>query len=229
MKNFLSILLLAGAVTAPVFAEVTEVNREYSDPSMRTGCSIKNSMSSTNDMLENESPNEKMAQDQMSDAMQMMMDDMMALTKKVSGKTLSLPGSLQKDAVAVKAKMLNMVAEALRECGKLNFSGKAEEKKYEQAAQKAEAFAAALKALPVKSVMKKSFKNAEAWMKIKLEMHEIKARYLKAIGKDLKDKDIEMKADKFASMIEKYKNMASEEESQTMPEEEESSSCASSM
>jgi hypothetical protein len=140
-----------------------------------------------------------------------MMRDMMTLKKKIKGKTLTFPGSLAKEGMAIKAKMLRMVAQSLKECGKLNFkAGSAEMKKYEQAAQKADALATAFEGLPVNKTVKKKFDKVDEWMNFMVEKKQVKARFLKEIAKQLGDSEMERKADKFASMVEKFKNMMQE-------------------
>ncbi|MBA2307499.1 hypothetical protein H0W26_05180 [Candidatus Dependentiae bacterium] len=176
MKRILSIVVLAGA-TLSLSADHMDMSSGRS--SEKTG---------SHEMMHQE-----------------MMKDMMSFKNKVKGKTFELPGSLEKDVMTVKSSMLKTVAESLRDCGKLNFkSGSSEMKKYDQAAEKAEALAESLQSLPIKKTMKKKFDKVDDWMKFMVQEKQIKARLVKEVAKQLNDPEMKKKADKFASMVDKF-------------------------
>jgi hypothetical protein len=149
-----------------------------------------------------------------------LVEHVLSFKNKVSGKTLEFPSSLVKEGMGLKAKMLRMAADSLRECGELNFkAGSAQAKQYDQAAEKAEALATALEGLPVNKTMKKTFDKVDEWIQFKIEKKQLKARFFKEIAKQLNDKEMEKKADKFASMVEKFKTKLEEESSEQSSEE----------
>ncbi|MBA3751474.1 hypothetical protein H0X06_01555 [Candidatus Dependentiae bacterium] len=181
MKKLLSAVLIMAASTGFISA--------HSDNTMKTG-----------------NTQENMA------ALENMMKEMISFKKKIDGKTFTMPGDLIKDWSELKAEKLRVGAEELRDCGKENFkAGSPQMKKYEQAARSMETLASTIEALPVNKTMKKTFKNVSEWMDLKSRKGELKAETMKEIARQLNDKDMEKKADMFASLIEKHKDMMSEE------------------
>ena len=142
-----------------------------------------------------------------------MMEALLSLKQKLSGKTLELPASLEKEEVSLKVRLFRLIGEALRDCAKLNFKeGSAAMKKYEEAAQKVEDAADALENLPANKSLKKKFteERFDEMMNLMADKKQFKARLLREIAKQIDDEKLAKVADKFAEKAEKFKTMLAE-------------------
>lgn len=119
--------------------------------------------------------------------MDMSQKDIAALINGLKDITITEPASLAKEWLNLHADKLKLGAEEAQAMAD-QFTGE-DKDKWEKMIELKEELEEVLRDLPVKN-FKKSFKHFDAWMKLKKEMYEIKAKQLRVIADQVSDLEL---------------------------------------